>query len=447
MQEATKSEPSLTEGAIVGHMVRLAIPASTGMIFNTLYNLTDIWFAGYLSDNALAGLSIASSVFFLLLSIGIGIGIQTGASAMIAPGAGRGETHEVKGWLDNVSGLAIAFSAVSCVIGFFAARPLVVLLGAEPHIEPLAMEYLWVTLAGSVGFTLSFGAAGALMALGDTKSNRNALMIGFFANFGLNPFFTFVLDLGVSGIALATVVIKFATAFYLFRVLMKRLNISVMPTFDKERWQKLLKQIVPASFNMLTIILGGFITVALIGQFGSEHVAGYTVGLRLEQVLLLPALGLNSAVMAIAGQNMGVKKKYDRVAETYRKGLLIGFFMAVVSIPVMYFLSPLAMSLFTNDSAIKNTGITYLRIDTLAFYAYVVLFQSVAILQAMQKPMFPMYLGIARQLVVPASINYVLIVVWGYPMVSMFYTIVTVVILSAIIAFFYTRREINRLKS
>lgn len=118
MQEATKSEPSLTEGAIVGHMVRLAIPASTGMIFNTLYNLTDIWFAGYLSDNALAGLSIASSVFFLLLSIGIGIGIQTGASAMIAPGAGRGETHEVKGWLDNVSGLAIAFSAVSCVIGF-----------------------------------------------------------------------------------------------------------------------------------------------------------------------------------------------------------------------------------------------------------------------------------------------------------------------------------------
>ena len=74
------------------------------------------------------------------------------------------------------------------------------------------------------------------------------------------------------------------------------------------------------------------------------------------------------------------------------------------------------------------------------------MFQSVAILQAMQKPMFPMYLGIARQLVVPASINYVLIVVWGYPMVSMFYTIVTVVILSAIIAFFYTRREIYRVK-
>jgi putative MATE family efflux protein len=423
-------------------MIRLSIPASMGMVFNTLYNLTDIWFAGYLGDDALAGLSIAGSVFFLLLSIGIGI--QAGASAMIAPGVGRGDTSEVKYWINNVSGMAIGFSMLSFLLGVLAARPLVVLLGAEPNIEPLAMEYLWVTLAGSIGFTLSFGAAGALMALGDTKSNRNALAIGFFANFVLNPLFTFGFGLGVTGLALATVVIKLATAFYLLRVLAKRLNINIKPAFDWPRWLALLKQVLPASFNMLTIILGGFITVALIGQFGSNHVAGYTVGLRLEQVLLLPALGLNSAVMAIAGQNMGAGKS-SRVAETYQKSLVIGLAMALVSIPIMYFLSPLMMGLFTNNETIKSTGVTYLRIDTLAFYAYVVLFQSVAILQAMRKPMFPMYLGIARQLVIPAAINYVLIVLWDYPMVSMFYTIVIVVMLSAVVAYFYTKREIARL--
>jgi O-antigen/teichoic acid export membrane protein len=160
-----------------------------GMVFNTLYNLTDIWFADYLGDDALAGMSIAASVFFLLLSIGVGL--QAGASAMIAPGAGRGETHEVKDWINNVSGMAICFSVLSFLLGAFAARPLVVLLGAEPNIEPLAMEYLWVTLAGSIGFPLLFGAAGALMAFGDTKSNRNALAIGFLANFVLNPLFMF----------------------------------------------------------------------------------------------------------------------------------------------------------------------------------------------------------------------------------------------------------------
>jgi Na+-driven multidrug efflux pump len=337
---------------------------------------------------------------------------------MIAPGAGRGETKEVKDWLNNVSGMAIGFSVLSILLGIIAARPLVVLLGAEAHIAPLALEYLWVTLAGSIGFTLSFGAAGALIALGDTKSNRNALVIGFVANFALNPLFTFGLGLGVSGIALATVVIK----------------------------QVLLKQVLPASFNMLTIILGGFITVALIGQFGSNHVAGYTIGLRLEQVLLLPALGLNSAVMAIVGQNMGAGKS-ARVAEAYQKSLLLGLAMAVVCIPLMYFLSPLMVGMFTDSESIKHTGVTYLRIDSLAFYAYVVLFQSVAVLQAMQKPMFPMYLGIARQLVIPTSINYVLIILWDYPMVSMFYTIVIVVMISAVVAYFYTKREIGRLPS
>jgi putative MATE family efflux protein len=427
-------------------MIRLSIPASMGMVFNTLYNLTDIWFAGYLGDDALAGLSIAGSVFFLLLSIGLGI--QAGASAMIAPEVGRGAvkggTSQVKYWIDNVTGMAIGFSVLSFLLGAFTARPLVVLLGAEPHVEPLAMEYLWVTLVGSIGFMLSFGAAGALMALGDTKSNRNALAIGFFANFALNPLFTFGLGLGVTGIALATVIIKIATAFYLLRVLAKRLDIRIRPAFDGSRWQALLKQVLPASFNTLTIVLGGFITVALIGQFGSHHVAGYTVGLRLEQLLLLPALGLNSAVMAIAGQNLGAGNG-ARVAETYQKSLVIGLAMALFSIPIMYFLSPLLMGFFTDTEAIKNTGVTYLRIDALAFYAYVVLFQSVAVLQAMRKPMFPMYLGIARQLVIPAIINYVLIVLWDYPMVSMFYTIVIVVVVSSVIAHFYTKREISRL--
>jgi Na+-driven multidrug efflux pump len=87
---------SLTEGPVLGHLVRLSIPASMGMIFNTLYNLSDFWFAGRLSDDALAGVSIAGSVFFLLLAIGIGV--QTGASAVIAPLVGKGDQSAVRLW-------------------------------------------------------------------------------------------------------------------------------------------------------------------------------------------------------------------------------------------------------------------------------------------------------------------------------------------------------------
>jgi len=437
------SSIKLTSGSITSHLVRLAIPASMGMIFNTLYNLSDFWFAGKLSDDALAGVSIAGSVFFLILAIGIGI--QTGASAVIAPEVGKDDTERVRDLVDQVFGLSLALSLVVTIIGMMFAKPLVLFLGAEPNIAPLSLEYVTITLLGSFCFVLSFATAGALMAMGDTASNRNVLAAGFFANLILNPILTFSLHLGVTGLALATVIIKLASAIYLFWVLSKRLGRWSVPKFDVKNWIELIKQVLPASFNMITIILGGFITVSLVGRFGSEHVAGYAVGLRLEQVLLLPALGLNAAVMAIAGQNYGAGLG-ERVHETYRRGLLIGLAMAAISIPIMIFLSPAMMQFFTSDEDIIGTGAAYLRIDAFAFYAYVVLFLSTAILQSMKQPYFPMFLGIARQLVIPVSINYALIVWFDFPMMSIFYTIICVVVLAAVFAHWYTSKRLNSLK-
>jgi putative MATE family efflux protein len=337
----------------------------------------------------------------------------------------------------------LLLSVFVAILGWFFAEPLVVFLGAEQHIAPLSMEYITITLLGAFTFILGFAAAGALMAMGDTKSNRNALVAGFFINLALNPLLTFTLNFGVSGLALATVLIKAGSAFYLYAVLTRETGRICKPSFALQPWIQLLKQVLPASFNMLTIILGGFITVALLGRFGSLHVAGYAVGLRIEQVLLLPALGLNAAVMAIAGQNFGAGDM-SRVAQTYKTGLLIGLMMAVFSIPAMWFLSPHMMALFTDNETIQNTGASYLRIDAFAFYAYVVLFISTATLQAMKMPIFPMAMGIARQLLLPVLINVVLIIYLGYPMISVFYTIVSVVIIASLVSHWFTLRRLRQ---
>ena len=211
-------------------------------------------------------------------------------------------------------------------------------------------------------------------------------------------------------------------------------------------WFELMRQVAPASFNMLTVVLGGFITVGFIGRFGSQSVAGYAVGLRIEQLLLLPALGLNSAVMALVGQNYGAGNP-ARIKETYKKAIYTGLGIAAFSIPVMIFLSPALLGFFSSNETIINTGTIYLRIDALAFIAYVVLFISVASLQAIKKPMFPMYLGLARQLILPAIINYFLIVVLGLPMIWLFISIISVVICSAVVSHWYTWRELGRLDS
>lgn len=434
----------LTTGPIGSHLLALAVPAAMGMIFNTLYNLTDFWFAGKLSDNALAGVSIAGSVFFLILSGSFGM--QTGTTAIIATEVGKGNTESVISWLDQATGLGLMLSVLCLTLGLIFADPLITFLGAEPQVLPFAKNYIVIVLWGCFAFVLSGVAAGALMALGDTVSNRNALAAGLLANFILNPILIFGLKLNVAGLAIATVVIKLGTTVYLYYVLKKQLGRWARPAFKLRDWTDLLRQVAPASFNMLTVILGGFITVAFIGRFGSQNVAGYAVGLRLEQLLLLPALGLNTAVMAMVGQNFGANK-IDRIQETYKKALLTGLGIAVFSIPIMIFLSPTLLGFFSTNSEMIKTGTTYLRIDALAFFAYVVLFVSVASLQAVKKPMFPMYLGIARQLVLPASANYLLIVVFDLPMIWLFISIVTIVVLSAIFSHWYTWRQLRKLGS
>ena len=432
----------LTRGSIYLHLLRLSVPAAMGMIFNTLYNLTDFWFAGLISDSALAGVSIAGSVFFLVVAIGAGM--QGGTTAIVASEVGKKKFDRVSDWVNQATGIALMFGLACLIGGYLIAEDLIVFLGAEPDIEPLAWEYVSIVLMGNFTFVLMSVAAGALMALGDTKSNRNALAAGFFVNLALNPLLTFTFNLGVTGLALATVIIKTGSMIYLFWILKKELGQWCRPAVNFARWRELLAQVAPASFNMLTIILGGFITVSFIGRFGSEHVAGYSVGLRLEQVLLLPALGLFTAVMAIIGQNYGAELP-ARVLETYKKGLVIGLGISVVFIPVMVFLSPTLLSFFSDNKNIIDTGATYLRIDAIAFFAYVVLFISVASLQAVKQPLFPMFLGIARQLVLPASINYLLIVVYDLPMISLFITIVCVVTVSAVVSHWYTLKQLREL--
>jgi len=202
--------------------------------------------------------------------------------------------------------------------------------------------------------------------------------------------------------------------------------------------------VLPASFNFLTIIIGGFIIMAFIGRFGSNAVAGYSVALRIEQMLLLPALGLNAAVMALVGQNYGAQLT-DRIRQTYRRSLQLGFTVSLVCIPLMIFASPYMMALFTENAEIIDVGTLYLRADAVAFFAYVVIFTCVAVLQAIKQPNFPMVVGIIRQLILPVSVNYVLIIMLGYPIPALFWSIVIIVIVSALLMVWYTQKQLKRL--
>ena len=432
----------LTKGSIYSHLIKLAIPASMGMMFDTLYNLTDNWYAGMISDTALVGLSLAGIVFILLIALTIGL--QSGTSAIVAPDFAKNNNNKVNAWIANSLSIGLAMSVLILVLGLLFSENLLNLLSDDRAAKKQGWDYLFIILLGNSAYAISSICAGALIAMGNTKIYRNILVIGFFANIILNPILTFQLNLGIRGLALATLLIKIASAIYLFRSLHKYTHVYIWPQFDWLTIKSSLKQIIPASLNFLTIIIGAFFIVAFVGRFGSEAVAGYSVALRIEQVLLLPALGLSSAVMAIVGQNYGVNNIH-RVHETYSKSLKLGLLVSVVFIPVMIFAGPLLIGFFTDNKQMIEVGQLYLQADAAAFYAYVMIFTCVSVLQAIKQPIFPLIIGVSRQLILPVGINYILIVQLGYPITALFWSVVLIVIVSAFVMMWYSQKQIKLL--
>ena len=170
----------LTKGSIYSHLIKLAIPASMGMMFDTLYNLTDNWYAGMISDTALVGLSLASIVFILLIAITIGL--QSGTSAIVAPDFAKKNVDKVNTWIANSLSVGLVMSVIILVLGLLFSDDLLSLLSDDKAAKQQGWDYLFIILLGNSAYAISSICAGALIAMGNTKIYRNVLVIGFFAN-------------------------------------------------------------------------------------------------------------------------------------------------------------------------------------------------------------------------------------------------------------------------
>ena len=171
---------------------------------------------------------------------------------------------------------------------------------------------------------------------------QRALMLAFVANIGLNPLFMFGLPtiwsgMGFNGIAVATIVSQTSVmAYIVLRIFQPDVMQSVQPEAFrpiKDSFTQILVLLVPASSALIIMFVSGFVVQFALMAFGGHAVAVYGVALRIEQILLLPVLGMTGALLPIAGQNFGALK-FDRVRAALRYCWSAGFVMTVVAAPL-----------------------------------------------------------------------------------------------------------------
>jgi putative MATE family efflux protein len=397
---------SVTTDSIARLTLRIAVPMSIGMFFSTMFNLVDTVCAGWLGTDSIAALSLSFPIFFMIMAIGSGI--SQGCTALMANALGANDPAEAR----RVFIQSLLFTVVSgpmlCFGGWLAAPWLFRQLGAEGAYLRTVLAYMNVTLAGGLFYLLPMVMNSALAAQGQLRTYRNFLFLGLVANIALNPLFMWgwlgLPAMGVAGIGLATVFIQLGGCFFMWNavsgsaLLQGLARADFIP--DTAVLRRILGQSMPASLNMLTVAVGVFVITWFVKHFGEQAVAASGIAMRIEQIVLMPTIGLNAAVLTIVGQNHGARLP-QRVREAWTTNVKIGALLMVLGGALVWLLRDPAMRLFSHDPAVINHGRDYLLISSLTLAAYPILFVTVFALQGIKRPAYGLWIGLYRQIAAP----------------------------------------------
>mgnify|MGYP001218201733 CR=1 FL=1 len=411
---------NFTSSPILKLLKQIAIPSMTGSLFQTLFNLVDTFYAGKISPDALAALAKAFPLYFIIISAGIGI--VAGCNSLIANSLGA--NNKVAASIYSYNSLVYAFclSIFITLIGTFFSYDLLKFMGSTDESITLSKQYTDIIFLGTIIFLILTSFNAVLYAQGDTKTYRNVLIVGVILNIILNPIFIFGLffipAFGIAGLAISTVLIQLAACIYLYFKVNKT-ELKIIPKISNFYIRRnfllnIFNQSMPITLALFLVATGSYILLSFIHIFGDQAVAGYGAAIRFEHLFSLPVIGLNTAVISIAGQNFGARR-YDRVREVYFKSIFIGVVIMCVSGIIIYVFSEPIIRIFSDNQEVIKYGSSYLKIAAFIGPIYPVFFITHALFTALKKTYFIFYSNLFRMVILPFIIVWVILnVMNGY---------------------------------
>jgi len=355
-----------------GNMVRLILTLSAPIMINnsiqTIYNLADTYWVSRIGDTQIAAITLVWPIIFLMISIGIGISIAGTAIISQYIGAGLLEKAEI------VAGQVISISfLISSAIGFtsaYFASSIVSAIGGTGELLLEATSYLQVIFIGLPMMFLFFSFTTIKQGQGDTLTPMKYGALSLLLNIILDPIFIFVFGLGVKGAAMATVLSRGLFAIYAIYKLFINDDIDSI-TINKKLLKpniidskKLLSVAIPSSVGQATEAFGFTILTMFVLSFGESTVAAFGITNRINSLILMPAMGIGTALATIVGQNIGADniKRSKQAVKT--SALLSTVFLGLGGIIILLSADNL-IGLFTNNDEVLSQGTYFLKLITL----------------------------------------------------------------------------------
>ncbi|MBE6628819.1 MAG: MATE family efflux transporter [Ruminococcaceae bacterium] len=359
-----RHDVDMTEGSIVPHLIKFAIPLLLGNIFQQLYNMVDTWVVGnYVSNEAFSAVGSVGPIINTL--IGFFTGLSSGAGAVISQFYGAKKEDKVREAVHTAVVMTAILGVAFTGIGLFMTPYMLRLMKTPADVFEQSQIYLTIYFAGIFGLMVYNIGAGILRAVGDSRRPFYFLVITAILNTVLDLVFVLVFEMGVEGVALATIIAQGVSAVLVMITLMRSTNCVRISLKHLKMRMEMLKKIVgvgfPAALQMSITSFSNVFVQSYINYFGSDFMAGWTAYAKIDQLAILPMQSLAVASTTFVGQNLGCRQ--DKRA---RKGVFVACALAVAItalflIPIMIF-APWLVSFFNGKTEVVAYGTTLLRV-------------------------------------------------------------------------------------
>ena len=389
-------------------LFKFSLPSVIGMMVAALYNFTDTIYVGKgVGPDAIAGLTIIFPIIVLIIAVTLMTGV--GAASIISRFLGKGNPKRALVAAGNSSILNIILNIVFIVIVYFYMENILQFLGASEAVLPYARDYLSIMLWGFILFSLSIHCNKLIMAEGKPRASMYVMLIGAILNIILDPIFIFILDMGVKGAAIATVLSQFLSILFIIVFFWSKGSIY---HFNRESFRldfKILREIITIGFpSFMLAIIGSIMFMVFIKMVwiygGDQYLTITGIGIRIMDLIFMPIFGISHGFSPIVGFNFGANS-YRRVKEVLKEGLIWATAISLVGFILMVAFPQVLISIFTNDPEIIRNGIIPLRIIAILAPLWAFPILGATFFQAIGKAKPALVISITRDLlVIPAII-------------------------------------------
>ncbi len=361
-----RKDVDMTQGSIFRHYLSFAAPLAVGLLFQQLYNAVDAAVIGNFGPpNALGAVTSTGSIVNML--IGIFNGLSLGTGVVLSQAYGAHDEDRIGKVVHTTMLSTLILCVIATALGLFIARPALNMMNTPPEIMDMSVTYLTTYFAGISGLLIYNMGSAILRAVGDSRRPLYFLVFSAVVNTVLDLVFVIAFDMGVFGVALATIIAQGASAVLVVWVLMKEKGAYGLRLpqlrMDRREFRAIFNLGLPSSIQQGLTSFSNVFVMSYVNAFGPDCTSGWGAYNKLDAFLMVPVMALAQASTTFVGQNWGARQ-FGRARKGVRCGVIMSMICLVtLAAAVLIFAEPL-LHIITRNPAEVAYGRRFIRIIT-----------------------------------------------------------------------------------